>query len=59
MDHQEEIIKGQSYPIRRLQVKLVDHKLNRLAEKVAGLDFNNLNYPQPQAPVAEDHHPLV
>jgi hypothetical protein len=28
-----------------LQVKLVDHKLNLLAEKVVGLNFTNLNYP--------------
>jgi hypothetical protein len=29
----------------QLQVNLVDHKLNLLAEKVLGIDFTNLNYP--------------
>jgi hypothetical protein len=36
----------------QLQVKLVDHKLNLLEDKLDGLDFTNLYYPQIRVPVA-------
>jgi hypothetical protein len=37
----------------QLQVKLLDHKLNMMAEKIVGLDLANLDYPQPQVPVVK------
>jgi hypothetical protein len=35
----------------QLQVKLVDHKLNLIADKLVGMDLSNLDYAQPQVPV--------
>jgi hypothetical protein len=43
----------------QLQVNLMDHKINLLAEKVVGLDLSKLDYPQPQVLVGDDHPPLV
>jgi hypothetical protein len=43
----------------KLQINLLGHKVNLLAEKYVGLDFSNLDYPQPQVLVANDHPPLV
>jgi hypothetical protein len=37
----------------QLQVKLVDHKLNLIADKLAGMDLSNLDYAQPQVPATE------
>jgi len=36
-----------------LQVNLVDHKLNLIADKLVGMDLSNLDYDQPQVPVVE------
>jgi hypothetical protein len=43
----------------QLQLKLVDHKLNLLAHKLVGMYFTNLDYPQPQVLIVEEHPPLV
>jgi hypothetical protein len=40
-------------------VKLVDHKLYLLADKLVGLNLTNLDFPQPQVPVAEDRPPIA
>jgi hypothetical protein len=37
----------------QLQVKLVDHKLNLIADKLVGMDLSNLDYAQPQVPTTE------
>lgn len=43
----------------QLQIKLVDHKINLLAEKLDGMDFTKLAFVQPQVPIVDDHAPLV
>jgi hypothetical protein len=40
----------------QLQIKLVDHKLNLIAEKLVGMDLSNLDYAQPQVPAAICHN---
>jgi hypothetical protein len=34
----------------QMQLRVMDHKINMLTDKVVGLDFSNLDLPQPQGP---------
>jgi len=34
----------------QLQIKLVDHKMNLITDKLVGMDLSNLDYAQPQVP---------
>jgi hypothetical protein len=43
----------------QLQIKLVDHKINLLADKLVGLDLTNLDFPQPQVHVAKERPPIA
>jgi hypothetical protein len=38
----------------QLQVKLVDHKLNLIIDKLPDMDLSNLDYAQPQVPTTVD-----
>jgi len=37
----------------KLQVKLVNHKLNLIVDKMVGMDLSNMDYAQPQAPMTK------
>jgi hypothetical protein len=43
----------------KLQIKLVDHKINLLEKRIVDLDLSNLDYPQAQVHVVDEHPPLV